>query len=67
MKFPKPVEMYDVLKFFGSNIVTSEFDEWKQHRKVAAPAFSEVRDSQQATFCPKTVRRKTTNLLSRLL
>ena len=23
--------------------MTSEFDEWKPHRKVAAPAFSEVR------------------------
>ena len=43
MRFPKPVELYGVLKFFGSNIVTSEFDEWKPHRKVAAPAFSEVR------------------------
>jgi hypothetical protein len=36
------VESYEVLGFFGDNIVTTEFDEWKPHRKIAAPAFSEV-------------------------
>ena len=45
-RFPKPVEHYGILKFFGNNIVTTEFDEWKRYRKIAAPAFSEVRDCQ---------------------
>jgi cytochrome P450 len=37
------VEEYGALAFFGGNIVVSEGDEWKKYRKVAAPAFSEVR------------------------
>jgi len=45
-RFPRPTEPYRVLKFFGSNIVTAEFDEWKRYRKIAAPAFSEVRHYQ---------------------
>ncbi|TFY55986.1 hypothetical protein EVG20_g9110 [Dentipellis fragilis] len=40
-RFPKPVEQYKVLTFFGRNIVASEHDEWKRYRKVSAPAFSE--------------------------
>ncbi|TEB38356.1 cytochrome P450 [Coprinellus micaceus] len=40
-RFPKPVEEYGALAFFGGNIVVSEGDEWKKYRKVAAPAFSE--------------------------
>ncbi|TDL16150.1 cytochrome P450 [Rickenella mellea] len=36
-RFPKPVEAYQVLKFFGDNIVVAEGDEWKKHRKVANP------------------------------
>ncbi|KAF9653356.1 cytochrome P450 [Thelephora ganbajun] len=40
-RFPKPVEAYRVLKFFGNNIVTTEFGEWKRYRRIAAPAFSE--------------------------
>lgn len=27
--------------FFGGNIVASEGDEWKRHRKICAPSFSE--------------------------
>ena len=44
LKFPKPVEDYELLDFFGKNVLTAEFAEWKRHRKIAAPAFSEVRD-----------------------
>ncbi|EIN08462.1 cytochrome P450 [Punctularia strigosozonata HHB-11173 SS5] len=40
-RFPKPVQQYRVLTFFGKNIVASEFDDWKRYRKVAAPSFSE--------------------------
>ncbi|TDL22808.1 614/534 cytochrome P450 [Rickenella mellea] len=39
--WPKPVERYQGLKLFGSNIVVTENDEWKKHRRVANPAFSE--------------------------
>ena len=42
-RFPKPVKSYRILNFFGNNIVTTEFGEWKRYRKIAAPAFSEVR------------------------
>ncbi|TFK37251.1 cytochrome P450 [Crucibulum laeve] len=41
VRFPKPVDMYAVLKVFGPNIVGSEFDEWKKFRRITAPAFSE--------------------------
>ncbi|KAF7793522.1 hypothetical protein EIP86_004636 [Pleurotus ostreatoroseus] len=40
-RYPKPVWQYGILNFFGRNIVTSEADEWKRYRKIAAPAFSE--------------------------
>ena len=43
LKFPKPSYHYKALKLLGGNIIAAEFDEWKRHRKVAAPAFSEVR------------------------
>jgi len=39
--FPKPVEVYEALSLFGTNIVTTEHDEWRKHRKVASPAFNE--------------------------
>ena len=39
--FPKPTELYATLSLFGGNIVTTEHDEWRKHRKVASPAFSE--------------------------
>ncbi|KZP12182.1 cytochrome P450 [Athelia psychrophila] len=40
-RFPKPIEQYKVLTFFGGNIVASEGEEWKKFRKIAAPAFSD--------------------------
>jgi cytochrome P450 len=39
--FPKPLEVYGVLDLFGSNIVTTNGDPWKIHRRVCEPAFSE--------------------------
>lgn len=39
--FPKPVEEYQLLNLFGPNIVSTEHDEWKRHRKVVAKAFTE--------------------------
>nr|BAL05138.1 cytochrome P450 [Phanerodontia chrysosporium] len=38
-RFPKP--SYEFFRIFGGNIIASEGDEWKRHRKIAAPAFSE--------------------------
>ncbi|THH17554.1 hypothetical protein EW146_g3278 [Bondarzewia mesenterica] len=40
-RFPKPVNQYKVMRFFGRNIVASEGEEWKRYRKITAPAFSE--------------------------
>ena len=39
--FLKPVEIYGIVDIFGSNILSSEGDNWKRHRKIVAPAFSE--------------------------
>ncbi|CAL1699322.1 unnamed protein product [Somion occarium] len=41
LKFPKPIELYSLLLFFGHNIVASEREEWKKYRKISAPAFTE--------------------------
>jgi len=40
-RFPKPVKIYKSLLFFGPNIVASEGDEWKKHRRPVAPAFND--------------------------
>jgi len=40
-RFPKPAHRYTTLTIFGSNIVSTEGEEWKKYRKIAAPAFSE--------------------------
>lgn len=40
-RFPKPVQQYRILQFWGNNIVASEGEEWKRFRKISAPAFSE--------------------------
>ncbi|KAL6301428.1 cytochrome P450 [Sparassis latifolia] len=39
--FVKPVYMYRMLSFFGSNLLITEGYEWKRQRKVVAPVFSE--------------------------
>ncbi|KAJ1340566.1 hypothetical protein BSLG_004660 [Batrachochytrium salamandrivorans] len=33
--------MYKLLDIFGSNVVTTEHAEWRRHRKIVAPQFSE--------------------------
>lgn len=40
-RFPKPLERYVILTFFGKNIIASEGNEWKRYRKIITPAFSE--------------------------
>lgn len=45
-RFAKPTELYDVLDLFGRNIVSTEGEEWRAHRKITAPSFTEVRPFQ---------------------
>lgn len=47
-RFPKAVSQYEVLTFFGRNIIATEGDEWKKYRKISAPAFSDVSVSSQS-------------------
>jgi cytochrome P450 len=41
-EFIKPTWMYRVLSFFGQNVVITEGDVWRRHRRITAPAFSKV-------------------------
>jgi len=41
--FCKPVEDYKVLTFFGENVVASEHETWRRHRRLTVSSFSEVR------------------------
>ena len=38
--FPKPIEEYTVLSYFGDNLVIAEHENWRRQRRVTAPAFS---------------------------
>ncbi|TFY50337.1 hypothetical protein EVG20_g11578, partial [Dentipellis fragilis] len=40
--FPKPLQSYGMLKLFSPNIIASEHDDWRRHRKAAALTFSEL-------------------------
>ena len=39
--FPKALEVYQSLKIYGNNVVTSEGRLWRHHRKITSPPFSE--------------------------
>ncbi|RAL58574.1 hypothetical protein DID88_003350 [Monilinia fructigena] len=39
--FPKPLASYRILDIFGRNIVTTEGIEWRKHRKISSPSFTE--------------------------
>jgi cytochrome P450 len=39
--FPKPLEAYKILELFGSNVVTTEGQLWRMHRKTTAASFNE--------------------------
>lgn len=43
--FVKPVEIYAIVDIFGASILTTEGADWKRHRKIVAPAFSEKSNS----------------------
>ncbi|KAF5322602.1 hypothetical protein D9619_001346 [Psilocybe cf. subviscida] len=61
-RFPKPVHYYDVLSFFGRNIVASEGEEWKKYRKISAPAFSDRNSALSWSESVKTVKEMFTDL-----
>ncbi|ORY74748.1 cytochrome P450 [Leucosporidium creatinivorum] len=37
----KPIQDYSVLTFFGDNIITTEKEQWRRHRRLTSPSFSE--------------------------
>ena len=39
--FPKALEVYESIKLYGNNVVTSEGQTWRHHRKITSPPFSE--------------------------
>jgi hypothetical protein len=39
--FPKPIEVYGSIDLYGKNVVTMEGSEWRRHRKITSPPFSE--------------------------
>ncbi|KAI9567141.1 cytochrome P450 [Boletus coccyginus] len=39
--FPKHMGEYKILEMFGPNLVTTEGDVWKRHRKISSPTYSE--------------------------
>ncbi|KAJ3325460.1 hypothetical protein HDV06_004319 [Boothiomyces sp. JEL0866] len=39
--FVKPVYLYNIINIYGNNVVTTEGQEWKRHRKISAPNFGE--------------------------
>ncbi|KAI4166713.1 MAG: hypothetical protein LQ343_007819 [Gyalolechia ehrenbergii] len=39
--FPKPVELYGSTELYGRNVLSTEGQVWKQHRKTVSPPFNE--------------------------
>ncbi|ORY11808.1 cytochrome P450 monooxygenase-like protein [Clohesyomyces aquaticus] len=39
--FPKPLQMYTRLNIYGKNVVSTEGLDWRMHRKLTAPSFSD--------------------------
>ena len=39
--FPKPIDMYGSVDIFGKNVVSTEGQIWRQHRKITSPPFTE--------------------------
>src|SRR5258706_1030046 len=40
--FPKPLVIYKIFSIFGSNILATEGEEWRRHRKIVARCFGET-------------------------
>ncbi|EGO26311.1 hypothetical protein SERLADRAFT_360657 [Serpula lacrymans var. lacrymans S7.9] len=43
--FRKDAVSYEPLNYYGKNIISTEMSEWKRHRAIAAPAFSEANNA----------------------
>ena len=43
--FPRPTELYDTLDLLGRNVFSTEGAVWRQHRKIASPAFHEANNA----------------------
>lgn len=39
--FPKPIEIYRSLDLYGKNVVSTEGQVWRHHRKITSPPFTE--------------------------
>jgi len=39
--FPKPIKIYKAVDIYGKNVVTLEGAEWRRHRKITSPPFTE--------------------------
>lgn len=39
--FPKPIEIYGSVDLFGKNVVTTEGQNWRHHRRITSPPFTE--------------------------
>lgn len=39
--FPKPTKIYESLDIYGKNILTTEKEAWRKHRKATSPPFTE--------------------------
>ena len=54
--YPKPLGLYRILAVYGENVLITEGDEWRTHRKIVGPAFSETTNElswQQSTIVTK--------------
>jgi hypothetical protein len=40
--FPKPTHIYQSLDIYGKNVVSTEGQYWRQHRKATSPPFTEA-------------------------
>ncbi|RPA82090.1 cytochrome P450 [Ascobolus immersus RN42] len=45
VEFPKDIGLYKAIDVYGKNVVTTEGKEWRLHRKITAPPFSEKNNS----------------------
>jgi hypothetical protein len=59
LDYAKPAKMFEVITIYGPNLIAAEFDEWKRHRRIAGPSFSDMNN--------KLVHEETTQLTTDLL
>jgi cytochrome P450 len=51
--YPKPLELYRILAVYGENVVITEGDEWRKHRRIVGSSFNETNnklDWEQSTL-----------------